>query len=194
MMYHTYVAVRTRRRMGKAMPIKETWARIEDEIAAHDLGKARDRLHGLLVTYPEDLAIRHKLGEVYRQLGHPAMAGRYWYLEQPTMAEEIAARRAFERSCGGSQLEILLALKFRGDPDKLRDSHARQKLQALIKDVEAEYGMRVHARRRGKRKYERTRLPGRWVGVLLAVGCLVMALVGLGLVLIGLATVVGWLL
>ena len=65
------------------MPIEETWARIEDEIAARDLGKARDRLHGLLVTYPEDLAIRHRLGEVYWMLGHPAMAGRYWYLEAP---------------------------------------------------------------------------------------------------------------
>ena len=175
------------------MPIEETWARIERDIAAHDLGKARDRLHGLLATYPDDLAIRHKLGEVYWQLGHPAMAGRYWYLEQPATANKAAACWAFERSCGGSQLETLLALKFRGDADGLSDPYARQKLQTLMRDVEAEYGMRIHAGKRGKTKYERTRLPGRWVGVLLAVGCAAVALVALSLVLIGLATVVSWL-
>ena len=175
------------------MPIEETWARIEDEIAARDLGKARDRLHGLLVTYPEDLAIRHRLGEVYWMLGHPAMAGRYWYLEAPAGTREVDAARAFERSCGGSLLEMLLALKFRGDPAKLGDPYASRKLASLMRDVEAEYGMRVDGRERGKARFAHTGLPGRWPGVLLGAGCALAALVGVVLAVIGLATVIAWL-
>ena len=72
------------------MPIEETLARIEGEIAAGDLGKARDRLHGLLSTYPADLMLRRKLGDVYWRLQYPEMAGRYWYLveeKSPQMLE-----------------------------------------------------------------------------------------------------------
>jgi hypothetical protein len=43
------------------MPIDETLDKVASEIAAGDLGKARDRLHGLLNTYP-DLGLRRRLG------------------------------------------------------------------------------------------------------------------------------------
>jgi hypothetical protein len=66
-----------------------TLQKIEDEIEAGDYGKARDRLHGLLVTYPDDLSIRRRLGDVCWQLQHPAMAGRYWYLEADQTPERL---------------------------------------------------------------------------------------------------------
>ena len=45
--------------------------RIYSDIEAGDLGKARDRLHGLLYTYPNDLHIRELLGDVYWRLQFP---------------------------------------------------------------------------------------------------------------------------
>jgi hypothetical protein len=47
--------------MGKETALR----RVEEDIARGDLGKARDRLHGLLKDYPDDLALRTRLAEVY---------------------------------------------------------------------------------------------------------------------------------
>lgn len=37
---------------------KKTLKRIEKDIENNNLGKARDRLHGLIATYPNELALR----------------------------------------------------------------------------------------------------------------------------------------
>jgi hypothetical protein len=44
------------------MAIEQTLNRVERDIASGDYGRARDRLHGLIATYPNDLALRRKLG------------------------------------------------------------------------------------------------------------------------------------
>ena len=97
------------------MPIEKTLKAIDADIAVGDFGKARDRLHGLLATYPDDLALRRRLGDVYWRLQHPAMADRYWYLEENKTPDMIVACAAFEQSFGNDPFHILLALKFRGD-------------------------------------------------------------------------------
>ncbi|AIW86484.1 hypothetical protein bwei_3876 [Bacillus mycoides] len=56
---------------------KKTLKRIEKDIENNNLGKARDRLHGLITTYPNELALRKKLGDIYFTLQYPEMAGRY---------------------------------------------------------------------------------------------------------------------
>ena len=78
------------------MPKKRTLLKVAREMEAGELGRARDRLHGLLATYPEDLDRRSKLGEIYWQLQDRAMAGRYWYLQEPTDERMVEAREAFE--------------------------------------------------------------------------------------------------
>ena len=101
------------------MPLSETLARVEREIAAKDLGRARDRLTGLVGTYPNDLSLRRRLAEVYWTLGDRAMAGRYWYLEEDRTEEMHDAITAFEHSHGGDGELIRRALKFRGDASRL---------------------------------------------------------------------------
>ncbi|MFC7371404.1 DUF6584 family protein [Fictibacillus iocasae] len=86
--------------------------RVEEDIAAGDLGKARDRLHGLLSTYPDNLEIRKKLGDVYHQLQDPAMAGRYWYLEKEKTPEMQAACEKFEKAHGYKPDRVERALKY----------------------------------------------------------------------------------
>ena len=66
--------------MAEIIPEK-TLKRIEKDIENNNLGKARDRLHGLITTYPNELALK-KLGDIYFTLQYPEMAGRYWYLEK----------------------------------------------------------------------------------------------------------------
>ncbi|WP_432363837.1 DUF6584 family protein [Sporosarcina sp. UB5] len=84
-----------------------------------DLGKARDRLHGLISTYPNELELRKKLGDIYFELKYPAMAGRYWYLEKNKTPQMVKACMQFENSMGHDMNKIARALKYKGDMELL---------------------------------------------------------------------------
>ena len=58
------------------------------------LWKARDRLTGLLATFPADQKVLNLLGEVYFQMADLPQAGRYWYLTDRQGPEVEAALQA----------------------------------------------------------------------------------------------------
>lgn len=170
---------------------EKTLDRIENDIASGDYGKARDRLHGLIATYPDAFDLRRKLGDVYWQLQYPAMAGRYWYLEEHRSPEMAIACRAFEESCGDDPVQMLLALKFRGDIASSRDTFAGRTLLALQDRAKEERDCHIEFGKRGREKYQYTsqhQSKSRW----LVTGCLVGSLAILGLVGVGLVTVLQW--
>ncbi|MGE6721385.1 DUF6584 family protein [Peribacillus frigoritolerans] len=100
------------------IPVK-TIKKIEEDIEKNDLGKARDRLHGLISTYPNELELRRKLGDIYFALKYPSMAGRYWYLEKNKTSKMVKACILFEKSMGNDPFRIARALKFKGDSEIL---------------------------------------------------------------------------
>lgn len=170
---------------------EKTLNRIEGDIASGDYGKARDRLHGLIATYPDALTLRRRLGDVYRQLQHPAMAGRYWYLEEDRSPEMDAACGAFEQSCGDDPVQMLLALKFRGDVEAIADTFAGRTLLALQERAKEERDCTIGFGKRGGEKYQYTSQQtamGKW----LLAGCLLGALACLGLMVVGLVSVIQW--
>jgi hypothetical protein len=134
---------------------EKTLRRIEQDIVSGDYGKARDRLHGLLGSYPHDLSLRRMLGDIYWHLQYPVMAGRYWYLEEEKTPAMSVACAAFERSCGSDPVQILF-----GQSGRDRYQYSRQ--------------FKV----RGK---------------VLLLGLLVALAAALGLMVVGLATVLQWL-
>jgi hypothetical protein len=170
---------------------EETLQRIEQEISAGDYGSARDRLHGLLASFPQDLALRRRLGEVYWQLQYPAMAGRYWYLE-PDKSEIMAqACAAFERSCGHDPARMLLALKFRGDPAPLNETFAGRALLALQAEARERHGYTIEFGKSGSERYRYSRqLKSR--SMILSLLLLAIAVVALGLMIVGLLAVLQW--
>lgn len=101
--------------------IARTLKRIEEDIKNDDLGKARDRLHGLISTFPNELELRKKLGDIYFELKYPAMAGRYWYLEKNKTAKMVQACMEFEKSMGNDIYKIARALKYKGDIEILKE-------------------------------------------------------------------------
>ena len=168
-----------------------TLKKIEADIAAGDYGKARDRLHGLIATYPDDLTLRQKLGDVYWKLQYPAMAGRYWYLEEDKASHMMAACRIFEQSCGLDPLQMLLALKFRGNVENIRDTFAGRALLALQDRAKEGHGCYVQFGERGSKKYRytsRIESKSKWM----IVGCLVALVIALGVMIIGVATIWQW--
>ncbi|MGG4489830.1 DUF6584 family protein [Metabacillus idriensis] len=100
--------------------------KIEEDIKKNDLGKARDRLHGLISTYPNELGLRRKLGDIYFTLKYPSMAGRYWYLEKNKTPEMIKACIQFEKTMGNDTFLIARALKFKGDNEILKNLELEQ--------------------------------------------------------------------
>ncbi|MDW7616132.1 DUF6584 family protein [Peribacillus simplex] len=113
------------------IPVK-TIKKIEKDIEKNDLGKARDRLHGLISTFPNELDLRRKLGDIYMALKYPSMAGRYWYLEKNKSPEMVKACIQFEKSMGNDPIRIGRAIKFKGDSEVLK----RLQLDQVISPIQ----------------------------------------------------------
>ncbi|MBN1316651.1 MAG: hypothetical protein JXA42_14330 [Anaerolineales bacterium] len=173
------------------MAKEETLTRIEQEITTGDLGKARDRLHGLITAFPDDLSLRRQLGDIYDRLQFPSMAGRYWYLEEKKTPDMLAACNLFEQTCGNDPLQILRSIKFKGDPDEIENEFAAKRLQSLQKRASAEYGFTVDFSRPGAEKYQPTR-KNRFVSALSKLGCLVVVLAALALLVVGVIATYQW--
>lgn len=167
------------------MSIESTLEKVELDIAAGDLGLARERLHGLIASYPYQLDLRERLAEVYWQLQYPAMAGRYWYLANDDLPHRRQACARFEAVCGQDPLQILQALKFRGSLEEVSDPYARQKLQELQQQVKMRYNQEFEFTRRGRPNY-RTVPGGFRYGRLILAGCLIILVLILGLAVFGL--------
>ncbi|WP_146843700.1 DUF6584 family protein [Cellulomonas composti] len=71
--------------------------RAEGDLSRGDVRKARDRLKGLLSSYPHDLEVRRLLAEAYRRDRQFPEAGRWGYLVGPDASDR--ERDAFERHC-----------------------------------------------------------------------------------------------
>ena len=173
------------------MPIEETLARIEEETAGGDLGKAHDRLHGLLSSYPADLTLRRQLGAIYWQLQYPEMAGRYWYLEEEKSPQMMVACQAFEQSCGNDPWRILASLKFHADPASLDSDYARDTLLALRDRTKTWYGRALDFGKRGAGQAQSDELgktADRWISI----GCAVLILAAVALTLVGFVAVIRW--
>ncbi len=135
------------------MSLDRTLQQVEVDIRAGDLGKARDRLHGLIVSYPDNLALRQQLAQVYWQLNFPEMAGRYWYLVEDKSEEMLQACRRFEAQFRNDPALMLFAIKFKGDMEAIRDTYAGRLLANLHRQAREKYSWYEAFRKRGPEKY-----------------------------------------
>ncbi|MBT2701193.1 DNA helicase [Bacillus sp. ISL-40] len=161
--------------MGR-IPAK-TLKKIEEDIKNDDLGKARDRLHGLISTNPNELELRRKLGDIYFLLKYPSMAGRYWYLEENKTPEMVKACAAFEKSEGNDPSRISTALKFKGNPEIIQKLQLNQGYSP-IKD---------------KVKEKLVEEPTETLGdKLVTIGCISILILTFSFTLIGIITIFRW--
>lgn len=169
------------------MTLESTLNKVKADIVQGNLGKARDRLHGLISSYPNNLALRKQLGYIYWNLDYPAMAGRYWYLEEDSTPEMRFARKAFEKGCAGDPYLIRNSLKFKGNVDEIESAFAVEILESLEESA-------VRPIRKGKVVPSKPAYPAyndkkvsRDLGIIA-----VVAIVILALIVIGLITVINW--
>ena len=69
--------------------------RAKADLERGDVRRARGRLKGLIVTYPEDQGVRRLLAEAYRRDRQWPEAGKWGYLIGPAATDR--ERRAFEK-------------------------------------------------------------------------------------------------
>lgn len=110
-----------------SMPLRDTLARVDTDLAAGRVPAARQRLRGLVSSFPDDLTLRRRLAEVYRLYGEPAEAGRWMYLEQDRDAAETSA---FEARHHTARLRMR-ALAWRGPEELASTAFAREQLAAV---------------------------------------------------------------
>ncbi|MFF7240008.1 DUF6584 family protein [Streptomyces collinus] len=175
------------------MPLRETLARVDADLAAGRVPLARRRLRGLLSSFPHDLTLRRRLAGVYRLYGEPAEAGRWMYLEEDRDAGETAAFEARYASPG----RRMKALAWRGPEAEAATAFAREQLASVRAACAVERGHPVAwdepASWRDAVEEEREAPWGPLTagGVLAGAGCLVAALVFLAIWVNGLVALFG---
>ena len=173
------------------MSLQQTLERVDLDIKNGNLGKARERLLGLLVSFPDDLSLRKRLGDIFWKLQYPGMAGKYWYLEEEKTTEMELACGILEKQNGNDPLHILLALKFRGDIQTIENDYAGKVLLDLHKCSKERHpnGVYFDFRKKGKSKFyshdkhERKNI---------SIGCIIITLLAFSMMVIGLIAVVIW--
>ncbi|MFJ6564397.1 DUF6584 family protein [Streptomyces sp. NPDC091412] len=160
------------------MPLRETLARVDADLAAGRVPVARQRLRGLISSFPHDLTLRRRLAEVYRLYDDAAEAGRWMYLEEDRNADETAAFEARYGSPGWR----MKALAWQGPEAKAATAFAEGQLIAVRTAYAEELGHPVDwddpasYRDDLEGEYEAPSEPWTVGGVLACVGCLVAAL------------------
>ncbi|MFD9435695.1 DUF6584 family protein [Streptomyces sp. NPDC060002] len=165
------------------MPLRETLTRVDADLAAGRVPVARQRLRGLISSFPHDLTLRRRLAEVYRLYGDATEAGRWMYLEEDRNAEETAAFEARYGSPGWR----MKALAWHGLEAKAATAFAEGQLVAVRTACAEEVGHPVDwddpasYRDDPDGESEAPSEPLTAGGVLAGVGCLVAVLVFLAI-------------
>ncbi|MET8642897.1 DUF6584 family protein [Streptomyces sp. NPDC004675] len=160
------------------MPLRETLARVDADLAAGRVPVARQRLRGLVSSFPYDLTLRRRLAEVYRLYGDAAEAGRWMYLEEDRNADETAAFTVRY----GSPAWRMKALAWHGPESMAATAFAEGQLASLRTACAEQLGHSVDwedlaSYRDGlEEEYEAPSEPRSVGGALAGLGCLVGAL------------------
>ncbi len=126
------------------MPVELTLRKAAEELRRGDLASvllARQRVAGLVGSFPHRLDLRERLAEVYRVLGQPAQAGRWTYLSDDRDLDEVLA---FERAYHRAEAR-LGALSWQGSPEDAPTETARTRLAALREEARAELRHELHS-------------------------------------------------
>ncbi|WP_328942570.1 hypothetical protein OG259_14030 [Streptomyces sp. NBC_00250] len=115
------------------MSQSNTLARVDADLVAGRVPMARQRLRGLVSSFPYDLTLRRRLAEVYRLYGDAAEAGRWMYLEEDRSTDETAAFEDRYRTPG----RRMKALAWRG-PEALAATPVAEERLAAVRTACAE--------------------------------------------------------
>jgi len=113
-------------------------AAIRDAISADQFEEATKMLRGVPLNCSPGSTHAQEIGDLFMELGFPAMAGRYWYLSENKTDRMIAACQEFEDSLCNSPILIIEALGWRSNPSPSAKARLDE-LHRQAKDFRQEY-------------------------------------------------------
>ncbi|MFB8200455.1 DUF6584 family protein [Kitasatospora purpeofusca] len=122
------------------MTVETTLVKVDADLRAGRIPVARQRLRGLVTSYPADLTARRRLAEVYRLYGEPAEAGRWTYLDADRDPDETAAFEARHPD----PLDRMVAVAWRGPEESAPTETARARLSGLREAASVQAGRPVY--------------------------------------------------
>lgn len=169
--------------------------RVVADLARGFTHPAIQRLSSLVAAYPNDLDLRRRLAAVHRRVGNRIQAGRWDYL---TIGADTGDTNAFERAFP-SAVARLRAVRWPHRTGHAATAYARNRLAKLVAAAEAERPGKVRtvpeaapagavSWSRLLAQYRRFERSWNLAGILLAVAAVATA----ALVLVGLITVIEW--
>ena len=161
------------------MPIDQTLARARAELAAGQTDRSRQRLHGLLATYPHRTDVRAALAAAHRVAGNPVQAGRWAFLCPDRDTAETAA---FLAAYPTTSVRVQ-AMRWVG-PEHDAEPSVRDRMAELRAVAEVEVDRTTRPRPRPR--------PTPANDVLAMTGCLLVVAAVAALAVIGLVAVVRW--
>jgi hypothetical protein len=165
------------------MPLRETLSRVDADLTEGRIPVARQRLRGLVSSFPNDLTLRRRLAEVYRLYGESAEAGRWNYLEEDRDAAETSA---FEAKYATASRRMR-ALAWSGPESLASSTFAAERLAAVRAACTEESGHPVTWETVPTGREEEGARRG-FVGFLAGAGCLLAVLAFLAIWVNGLVT------
>ncbi|MFZ4266376.1 DUF6584 family protein [Streptomyces arboris] len=165
------------------MALNDTLARVDADLAAGRIPVARQRLRGLVSSYPHEPAPRRRLAAVYRLYGDPAEAGRWMYLEEDRSPEETAA---FEERYADA-VRRMRAMAWRGTESDAPTPFAARQLAAVRESASEIVGRPVTWDGPAEVKGD-ARESGRLADALAGGGCLLLTVAFLGIWVYGLVS------
>lgn len=159
------------------MPLDRTLARVDDDVAAGRYAQARQRLRGLVGSFPTRLDLRERLAVVYRLEGDVAQAGRWSYLHEAADPVELDA---FERAYSRDPVQMMKALAWRCAEGDAPSGWAQERLRALRCRAEEQTGAPV-----SWQNPRHPEAPTPWWEYVGMAGCALVALAFVGLLLVG---------
>jgi hypothetical protein len=109
--------------------------RVEADVKAGRLWKARDRLVGVLRVAPANQWALDQLGGIYFRMGDLPQAGRVWYLTPRQGSDWEAAEAAFYERYGRTPANVVAALHVRASIDKF-PPEVQERLRTLQRRLE----------------------------------------------------------
>jgi hypothetical protein len=164
----------------------DVFERVDADLEAGRLWKARDRLHGYLASAPADQKALDLLGEVLFRMGDLPGAGAYWFMTERTDADsKLAGEALVERQ--SSRPDALLSILPIRAPIADYPPGVQERLRGLAGDARSSGAWRRSmqparklARIQG-RTTDRERGPRRRITDAAAIGILILGTVGVWL-------------
>jgi hypothetical protein len=128
----SYKDIKEKRRMAALLK------KVERDLQSNNIKKAKDRVHGFIMKYPNDLKLKYELAKLYLRDSDPCNAGRYLYLKPRPSQEEKECIKQFEKANGDDPFEILRKIS---KPSKIsRDFvvESRNSLTQLVKRIKTQ--------------------------------------------------------